>query len=506
MHDSPRVAMTIVLSLLVAACGSATIPAPAPTSTGSPPPSSAAIPSQTPGLPSAVPTATPPPSLPSAATTLGIRGSAREVGERIGMAPGPGGILFVSIPRASGSILALLDEGGRPRPRWPITIADSTICGPPLPVADGSVRIICDGTDLPRFENDVSDVRAFAFDSRGRSMAGWPVQLRPGMGRVVGDKLIYFAEQWVTDTYDVGTVSHEAWVTTIAVDGSVRVGTKVPLVEACCPEQWAIGPDGVAYGIIVQANETGTRAASELVAIGPAGTPAGFPVRIKGVASRPSFDPSGRIHVTAAATSIDSPYQGPARTLVFDTGGRALAGGSGDLGFVASDVCVAIEGSCEGPAAPLVGADGSTFVIGSFFNDTTAAGVSPSGEVMAGWPYRSDAGNQGVGTCPPGGACDSSNLALPALGPGNILYLIHGARGSTVGGSIVAVGLDGRVVSGWPVELQRPGAEFWSVVVGSDGTAHALAIEPEAGDASSASILAIAPDSTVLHVTTIIEP
>jgi len=59
---------------------------------------------------------------------------------------------------------------------------------------------------------------------------------------------------------------------------------------------------------------------------------------------------------------------------------------------------------------------------------------------------------------------------------------------------------------GWPVEPKRPGSEFWSVVVGSDGTAYALAIEPETGDASSASILAIAPDSIVLWTTTIIEP
>jgi hypothetical protein len=62
------------------------------------------------------------------------------------------------------------------------------------------------------------------------------------------------------------------------------------------------------------------------------------------------------------------------------------------------------------------------------------------------------------------------------------------------------------VPSGWPVELQRPGAEFWSVVVGSDGTAYALAIEPEAGGVSSATILAIAADSTVVYTTTIIDP
>lgn len=41
--------------------------------------------------------------------------------------------------------------------------------------------------------------------------------------------------------------------------------------------------------------------------------------------------------------------------------------------------------------------------------------------------------------------------------------------------------------------------------VGSDGTGFALAVEPEAGDTSSASILAIAPDSTALSITTILE-
>ena len=66
--------------------------------------------------------------------------------------------------------------------------------------------------------------------------------------------------------------------------------------------------------------------------------------------------------------------------------------------------------------------------------------------------------------------------------------------------------MDGRVNPGWPVELKRPGAEFWSVAVGPDGTAYALAIEPEAGGKSSASILAIAPDSTVRWTTTIIDP
>ena len=99
--------------------------------------------------------------------------------------------------------------------------------------------------------------------------------------------------------------------------------------------------------------------------------------------------------------------------------------------------------------------------------------------------------------------CDPRGI--PAVGPESTLYLPRQARDTSVGGRIIAVGPDGRVRAGWPVELTRPGAEFWSVVVGSDGTVYALAIEPEPSDGFSASILAIAPDSTVLWTTTIID-
>jgi hypothetical protein len=85
------------------------------------------------------------------------------------------------------------------------------------------------------------------------------------------------------------------------------------------------------------------------------------------------------------------------------------------------------------------------------------------------------------------------------------VYLPLHARDANVGGSIVAVGPNGRVRAGWPVELQRKGAEFWSVIVGSDGTVFALAMEPESGNSSSATILAIAADRTVIYRTTIID-
>ena len=90
--------------------------------------------------------------------------------------------------------------------------------------------------------------------------------------------------------------------------------------------------------------------------------------------------------------------------------------------------CVGIEGSCEGPAAPLVGPDGTTFVRrGSDSRDTIAARIMPSGAVMGGWPYRSDAEHQAADFCPATDVCEGYNVAMPAIGPDNDLYLIHGA-------------------------------------------------------------------------------
>lgn len=502
-----RVAITVIVGLLIAACAPASSPASSIATPPSNPPASSAAASPGAGPSSTAAASTSVPPL-SATASLPVNGSAREIGNRVLTAPGPNGSLYVSIPGSDGSVLALLDPTGLPRPGWPITVDDSTSCGLLLPVDDGSVRLVCFGADLPQRGGDPSRVRAFAFDTGGRPLAGWPVELPFGwpagfVGSMVGNKLMHFTEQRRGLDVGSGSVSYEAWVTSVAVDGTLRSGVRVPRVEsACCAEQWAVGPDSVAYGAIHKFGESSEeQKSSELLAVGFAGAPAGFPIEIDGLASEPSFDAAGRIHVTVNA--------GPdrtARAIIFETTGRAAAGGSNDLGFGATDECVGIEGSCEIPAAPLVRADGTRFVVGAYFNSTVAAGLRPSGQVLAGWPYRSGAGHQGKGNCAASDVCEGYELTSPAIGPDDVLYLLHGARNETVGGSIVAVGTHGVVRSGWPVELKRSGAEFGSVVVGSDGTVYALAIEPETVDTSSASLLAIAPDSTVLSVTTIVEP
>ncbi|HLA17679.1 MAG TPA: hypothetical protein VJZ72_12360 [Candidatus Limnocylindrales bacterium] len=413
------------------------------------------------------------------------------------MAPGPRGSLYVSVPKAGNTVLARLDASGRPSPGWPKLIKGASPCGLLLPVNDGSVRVVCQFPDDQTTEGPPPE-RAFAFDAGGRPLPGWPVELPCCFtGRVIGDELTVYVEEVVGSDFEVG------WIVTVTADGTVHQGSKVPLVPGF--RTWAVGPDGVAYGIVTDfgADPSAVKT-SQLWAVGPAGVPAGFPVAIDGIVSPPAFDAAGRIHVIVGAA-----WQRPTRTLVFAPDARALDAGSGELDIAASGECAGIEGSCERPAPPLVSRDGTTFVIGSSGGRMTVVGVGPSGQLLGtAWPYRSDAAQQPSVICPVGidGPCDSINLAAPAIGPGGVLYLLHAAVNRSVGGSMAAIGPDGRGVSGWPVGLRRSGSAFWSVVVAPDGTAYALAIEPETGGEYSATVLAVAPDSTVLYTTTIIDP
>jgi hypothetical protein len=442
-----------------------------------------------------VPTATTPVAVVSpgpepspAPGALPVRGSAREIGMRVQMAPGPGGNLFVAIPRPGGSVIALLDRTGAPRPGWPIVVKDSTWCDLVLPVADGSVRLVCtlENPDGNRFE----PVGAVAFDSTGRLMPGWPADLQgfSVTGRVVGDDLTLFTRRSLDDVVKAGQPTTDGGLMTVAADGVISNGTRVPELGA-----GTVGPDGVAYGV------TGDDA-SDIWAVDLSGMRTGWPVTFDGFASGPAFGPGGRV-----AVIVGSPTNGTSQVLVFDRDGNAVRGRSAAIPIVTVDENWGTAGGCPPwPKPPLVASDGTIFI----FSEATPAvmAVDPSLKLMPGWPYRPAAPLvlrderyvKEDAYCP--------SIAIPAVGPDTTLYLPLQAADATVGGSIVAVGPDGRLRPGGPVELKRPGAESWSVIVGSEGTVYVLAIEPEGVNASSATILAIAPDSTVLWTTTIIDP
>ncbi|OGO58253.1 MAG: hypothetical protein A2Z32_00395 [Chloroflexi bacterium RBG_16_69_14] len=282
----------------------------------------------------------------------------------------------------------------------------------------------------------------------------------------------------------------------VAPDGTLRTGMRFETPDLN-KQDWRpqLGPDGTGYLLAFPQTATGE---AEITAFDLGGVREGWLARVEGWPASLGFGPDGRIYVTQGQESLR-----PSRILAFDHEGRSLPIGSDALPVAATSEYVG-AGPYGGPPPPVVAEDGTTFLV-SEEGGTTVYGLDPSGHVMAGWPYRDTVGLQWSGDCytSTGGVCWRSD---PAVGPGDVLYLLHPPRAATLGGTIVAIGPDGRVRPGWSVRLKRPGAEFRSVVVGSDGTAYALAIEPETGGKSSATILAIAPDSTMLYTTTIVEP
>ena len=412
------------------------------------------------------------------------------------MAPGRDGDLYVSIPGTGGTTLVRLDPNGKPASGWPILLPGASPCDLLLAVADGSVRVVCNADDL------VSDfgsapVRAFAFDSGGRTLSGWPVEVGCCFtGRMVGDVLTMYARMYFGDVQQEGQPAGNGWIVTVGRDGTVRDGEMVPFGLDCCIDTWAVGPDGVAYG--TTHDFSGAAPTSQLSAVTVAGVPAGFPLLIDGLASGPSFDAAGRIHLT-----IGRPTDPPAQIVVLATNGKPIGSGSDAIAIAATSDWRGAGG--DYPAPPLVGSDGTTFLIDDRVG-TTVARLGPTGHPIVGWPYKSDLKVEETGSCGAGETGCGWFRAAPTLGPNNALFVLRAAAKSSAGASIVAIDQDGRVRGGWPVGLRRPGAQFWSVIVSADGTAYALAIEPEPNGSHSATILSLAPNSRVDYAATIIEP
>ena len=377
--------------------------------------------------------------------------------------------------------MALLDSSGRPRPGWPIAL-DDTFCSVPAPAADGSIRLVCAQESQP-------DSRDYAFTPDGRPIPGWPIELPSAIRpRVVGGDL-YVLTSVVDDPRAVRLVA-------VAPDGTHRTGMPLETPDSSSVDSFMqLGPDGTGYLFAYPNAATGD---TEITAFDLGGVRQGWLARVKGRPFGFAFGKDGRIYVTEGQEDGR-----PSRILVFDRDGVSLPIGSEALPVEATSAYGG-AGPFGGPPPPIVAEDGSSFLV-SEEGGTTVYALDATGHVMAGWPYRDAIGLQ-WSFVQLGDTGTPSWRSEPAVGPGDILYLLHPPRAATLGGSIVAIGPDGHVRPGWPVGLKRAGAEFWSVVVGSDGTAYALVIEPETGDASSASILAMAPDSTVLWTTAIIEP
>jgi hypothetical protein len=125
---------------------------------------------------------------------------------------------------------------------------------------------------------------------------------------------------------------------------------------------------------------------------------------------------------------------------------------------------------------------------------------------MAGWPHRAATALAPQASCPAGATGCGTWLYVPSVDQDGTVYLPLAAPDAQIGGSFDVVGSDGNALPGWPMHLARRGAEARSILGGPDGTVWALAIEPETGGKTSATILAVTTDGTVLSRTTVVNP
>ncbi len=365
-------------------------------------------------VPSAGPTG--PTTMPPAAWQP-VAGSA-ESADDVRMAPGTNGRLFISIRSGVSTRVTGFDARGRLLAGWPVTLTGWTDCWIGAVAVDGSVRLVC--------HNGTESVRAFAFTAGGRRLAGWPVNVSAAAGsrftdydhftntgdepRVVGTRLFILLQRWDGD--------QALRLVRISAAARVAVGKQFPLTAGA--DWWgrALGADGTAFA--VRSIGSGTSTDTKIAAFGLAGARTGWPVTIDGVASLPVVGPNGRVFVVRAADSGRAAW-----IRAFERNGTRVAGWSPRLAVVPSS-----DWNGAGPfhpAPPVVAPTGSAWLVGARDADggTVAWGLVPAGSVRSGWPYRSAAGLSDSGDC---GRCSTGCgylRAVPAVGPGGVLYLVQ---------------------------------------------------------------------------------
>ena len=509
---------SLLLGILVAACGSDPSPSAEPTVVG---PSGAASsssgnarsggPSEESGLASTDPPQPQAPVAASAEPSAATTSLPVHTG-RVQMAASSEGGLYVVISAPVESVggppgrstLALLDSTGAPHAGWPIVLLGWTCDAPgggnspwpPASAADGSVRLLCYSDPAP---DGTWHWRAFAFDSDARSMAGWPVDIPGAISdppRLVGDVLYAVAHRY--DRVDSSTSKYAAafWIVSVDAAGTLRVGKHFDLADAQHSANAQLGRDGSGYLVTYLDSATGSE--TQVTSFDLGGLRSGWPTDLEGLWSLPAFGPRGRIYMTAVW-----PDPRTTRTLVFDRNGRAVPVGSDVLPIAAINTR---SGAGPSGAGTIVADDGTAFILSDADGRVTVFRLDAAGQVMAGWPYKGDVGLQWLRSCLPRDTGCGQWLSLPAVGPEDMLYVPQASADVAIGGSILALDPNGRVHPGWPVALRRPGWEFSSIVVSPAGTAFALAVAPDPGGHSSATVLAIAQDSTVLYRMALVEP
>jgi hypothetical protein len=336
--------------------------------------------------------------------------------------------------------------------------------------------------------------RAYAFQNDGSSMPGWPLQIGPGIADrpIVLDGQLIIVRNGPSQSVASSTAY---WIEVIDPDGSVTVGRQFDPPSGQ-PESGGVqlSPRGIGFHMGYTAKGT------EITAFGLEGVRKGWPIRLDGFWSAPALDIAGRLYVAS------EPARSVTRILGFESDGRTSAG---DFRIPAV-AATSWQGAGPGDPALVTSLEGGVFVLARVDGRATVFGFDRSGVPLPGWPYSADGDLATQGTCSgPDTGCgvwlvEPGFDPGPELEPRPVFYLPVAARDSASGGVLTAIGVNGRVRSGWPVTLQQAGAVFWSVVVGVRGYVFAVAIEPEPSGSSS-TVLSIGAGGTVRYRATVVD-
>jgi outer membrane protein assembly factor BamB len=355
---------------------------------------------------------------------------------------------------------------------------------------DGSIRVACSPPEDGSEGLGPPIMRIFAIDREGHPMRGWPVDIEDGsIAGIQGDDLAVTLRTYVGEGGGEGDVE-PIGLAVIRADGQVRMG-RGGVEATCCDSTTAIGPAS-AY-LVNRAGDLVDTGSSELIAFGLDRVKWRTP--IDGTASDPAFGANGNAYVSSWMPGLQE-----SRMFVFDPDGHAVPFNAHSLPMVPTNGSA--PAGPEHPAPPTVASGGSLFLLEEA-NDASILALDAAGTPRRGWPVNWASGVEHAGDCGQDTGCGLPTV-MPAVGRDGSLYVALNATGNAAGGSLTALSPAGKVRSGWPVGLKRRGGQFWRVVAGSDGGIWTLAAEPDK-DGYDATLLSIAPDSTIRGKVTLVE-
>jgi hypothetical protein len=444
--NAKRRAASLLLGVLLAACGSTPATPATPTPTGSS--SAAASPADAPGptathaspsasaaasasatIPTPMPTPTAKPD-PSPSPTTAVSG----------LPAGWHHELVCRVDSYGGCELHLYDAAGREQPGWPTPLLAGW-CGPENVAAgtDGVAYVAC------TTEDELTIVSSFAVT--GSTQPGWPVEAE---GWVGPSRVLFVGpDHTVFVSTMTGADGRGFSVHAFGPDGRPRAGWPRTLPGAY--QGFTLAPDGTVVGWWYE--DLGEEVALDIQAartkytmIGPNGrTLAGWPVTSIGTATAPVIGKDGSLFYTSATGKVWGHNR------------------SGNI----------IDGWPYLPSPgyrqpPELRPDGRLMFILKGWTaddgtepDSQVIALTTTGKMASGWPYRTSASLDSPMCC---ADCDSD---FPhAMSADGTLYI---APWDEDGAEILALDRRGQVVTGWPYRLP-PGSRVFELKIGPDGS------------------------------------